>query len=147
MTLYSFGDLAFKASKACRDAIYHLEQQRDIESASLALSAARLWSYRANYALKHGNELRDSDFETADAWAYDEQNKAFLETKDRMSAERHGECVSEKSKSPSGECRETLYESALREILIACGSYGDGGNLDKFTRLKCLSVLETNLSR
>ncbi len=33
---------------------------------------------------------------------------------------------------------------ALREILISHGSYGDGGNLDKFTRRKCLEVLQAS---
>lgn len=32
-------------------------------------------------------------------------------------------------------------EQALRDILISHGSYGDGGNLDKFTRSKCLEIL------
>ena len=35
-------------------------------------------------------------------------------------------------------------EQALREILISHGQYGDGGNLDKFTRRKCLEVLQAS---
>ena len=33
-------------------------------------------------------------------------------------------------------------ERVVREILIAHGSYGDGGNLDKLTRQKCLELLQ-----
>lgn len=32
-------------------------------------------------------------------------------------------------------------DGALRDILVAHGSYGDGGNLDKLTRRKCLEAL------
>lgn len=35
-------------------------------------------------------------------------------------------------------------EQALREILISHGQNGDGGNLDKFTRRKCLEVLQAS---
>lgn len=35
-------------------------------------------------------------------------------------------------------------DRVLREILISHGSYGDGGNLDKFTRSKCLEALNGN---
>lgn len=33
-------------------------------------------------------------------------------------------------------------ERVVREILIAHGSYGDGSNLDKLTRQKCLELLQ-----
>ena len=33
-------------------------------------------------------------------------------------------------------------ERVVREILIAHGSYGDGSNLDKLTRAKCLELLK-----
>lgn len=32
-------------------------------------------------------------------------------------------------------------DSALREILISHGMYGDGRNLDKFTRSKCIEAI------
>ena len=33
-------------------------------------------------------------------------------------------------------------ERVVRDILIAHGSYGDGSNLDKLTRQKCLELLQ-----
>lgn len=33
-------------------------------------------------------------------------------------------------------------ERVVREILIAHGMYGDGSNLDKLTRAKCLDLLQ-----
>lgn len=38
----------------------------------------------------------------------------------------------------SNYCKQ---DSALRDILVSHGMYGDGGNLDKFTRDKCLKAL------
>lgn len=38
----------------------------------------------------------------------------------------------------------SIAEQALREILISHGQNGDGGNLDKFTRRKCLEVLQAS---
>ena len=35
-------------------------------------------------------------------------------------------------------------QSALQDILSSHGMYGDGGNLDKFTRRKCLEVLQAS---
>jgi hypothetical protein len=37
-----------------------------------------------------------------------------------------------------------VAEQALRDILISHGQNGDGGNLDKFTRRKCLEVLQAS---
>lgn len=34
------------------------------------------------------------------------------------------------------------FERVVREILITHGSYGDGGNLDRLTRRKCLELLQ-----
>jgi hypothetical protein len=38
--------------------------------------------------------------------------------------------------------RRNLCELTLREILMAHGMYGDGGNLDLAVRRKCLAALE-----
>lgn len=42
------------------------------------------------------------------------------------------------------ENEKRAAEQALREILISHGQNGDGGNLDKFTRRKCLEVLQAS---
>ena len=33
-------------------------------------------------------------------------------------------------------------ERVVRDILVSHGTYGDGGNLDKLTRAKCLELLK-----